>query len=229
MIRFCKKINTLVFCLTSVFALTLLSSPAMAWQAISSESVATPENPKIEQEANKAAKKKLSDARIAELLDFAKQHHPEILPLLDFLKTNRPKKFDKVIRGIDRAVSKLEKAKQKSPEAYQTDLADWIDQSRIRLYAAQFRVAADKETAAKLLEKIRLLVTEKVDAKIAGLEQGRASAQAKVKRLEKAIESQKAGREATIQKRINNVTRNAPNMNNTGKKPKVETDKKAVE
>ena len=225
MIRFSKNLNSSrhrLFCSAIAFVLILLCSTASAWQVNSSETDALLVEPKIERSNKKDTKappKKLSDARIAELLGFAKQHHPEILPLLDFLKTKRAKKFDKVINRLNRDVSKLEKAKQKSPEAYQAGLAAWVNQSRTKLYAAQFKVAADKETADKLREKIKLLVTENIDARIESLERERAKAQAKGDRLEKVIEKQKAAREATIRKRVNGVTKRAPNMNKKNKEP----------
>ena len=227
MIRFSKNLNPSrhrLFCLAITFALILLSNTASAWQTSSSETVVPPVKPKIERFNKMDAKsslKKLPDARVAELLGFAEQHHPEILPLLDFLKTKRPKEFNKVINKLNRDVSKLEKAKQKSPEAYQAGLAAWINQSQTQLYAAQFKVAADQETADKLREKIKMLVTENIDARIESLERERAKALAKGDRLEKVIEKQKAAREATILKRVNGVTKRAPNMNKKNKSPKV--------
>ena len=225
MIRFSKNLNSSrhrLFCSAITFVLILLSSTASAWQVNPSETDALLVEPKIERSNKKDTKappKKLSDARIAELLGFAKQHHPEILPLLDFLKTKRPKKFDKVINRLNRDVNKLEKVKQRSPEAYQAGLAAWVNQSQTQLYAAQFKVAADQETADKLREKIKLLVTENIDARIESLERERAKAQAKGDRLEKVIEKQKAAREATIRKRVNGVTKRDPNMNKKNKEP----------
>jgi len=162
--------------------LILLSSSASALQVNSSETVAPPTGRKIQRAVKneaQAAPKNIPDARITELLDFAKQHHPEVLPLLDFLQAKRPNEFDKVIIKFDRAISRLEKAKQKSPKAYQAGLAAWINQSKIRLYAAQFKIAADAETAAKLRKKIEILVTEKVDARIESLERDQAAVQAR--------------------------------------------------
>ena len=226
MIRSSKNLNPSrrrLFCLAITFALILLGNTASAWQTKSSKTVAPPVKPKIERSNKKDAKsslKKLPDARVAKLLGFAEQHHPEILPLLDFLKTKRTKKFDKVINKLNRDVSKLEKAKQRSPEAYQKGLTAWINQSQTQLYAAQFKVTADKESADKLREKIKILVTEKIDARIQALELERAKAQAKGDRLEQVIEKQKAAREATILKRVNSVTKSAPNMNEKNKPPK---------
>ena len=227
MIRFSKNLNSSrhrLFCSAIAFVLILLCSTASAWQVNSSETDALLVEPKIERSNKKDTKappKKLSDARIAELLGFAKQHHPEILPLLDFLKTKRPKKFDKVINRLNRDVNKLEKVKQRSPEAYQAGLAAWVNQSQTQLYAAQFKVAADQETADKLREKIKMLVTENIDARIEFQERERARLQAKGDRLEKVIENQKAAREATIRKRVNSVTKRAPNMSKKNKSPKV--------
>ena len=224
MTRFYKNLNArrqLFLCLANVFALTLLSGNALALQVNLSEPVAVQGKPKAQKGARgeqggkkeaKPAPRKLSEARVTELRGFAKQHHPEIMPLLDFLGKERPKKFDQVMNGLNRDVSNLEKAKQKSPEAYERGLAAWVNQSRIQLYAAQFKVAADKETAAKLRQKIEVLVAEKIDTRIAYLEKEREAVLEKAERIGKSIETQKSTREAMIKKRIASVTKHALKM-----------------
>ena len=156
---------------------------------------------------------KLPESRIAELRAFAKSHHAEIIPLLDFLEKKRPKKFQKVINGLDRDLSNLERLQKKSDEAYQRGLAAWIRQSRIQLYAAQFKVAADEETAAELREKIRSLIEENLDTRVAQMERDIAHAEARAARLRKVAKEIKAKRDTMIEKRIEAATRNAPKMN----------------
>jgi len=66
-----------------------------------------------------------------------------------------------------------------------------------------------------------MLVTEKVDARIEYLEREFAKAQTRGDRFEKMLKNQKATREATIRKRVNGVTKRAPNMSEKNKSPKV--------
>lgn len=214
MMRFFQDLNAgrqLLFRLGSVFGVLLLSGTATAWQADVSPQVDSQATQQVDQADKKRGKasEKLSGKRIAELLGFVQEHHPDILPLLKFLKEKRRKKFDKVMKGLDRDLSKLERTKKKSIKAYQRGLDDWINQSKIQLYAAQYRIADEDETAIKLREEIQLLVGKSIDSRIAQLEREREGALAKAERLQKAIEKLKAERSAIVQKRIAAVTKNA--------------------
>jgi len=133
--------------------------------------------------------------------------------LLDFLEKNRPKKFNKVMASLDRNVSNLERLQKKSSEAYQRGLAAWINLSRVKLYAAQFKVAADDGEAAELRKKIRRLIEENIDARISQLERDLVHSKEKTKRLQKSADELKAKRDATIEKKVANATKRAPNMN----------------
>ena len=163
--------------------------------------------------------KTLPDSRVAELRDFAQTHHAEILPLLNFLETKRPKRFQKVMAKLDRSVSNLERLRKRSPEAYQRGLATWINQSQIQLYAAQFKVAADDKTAAELREKIRRLVEENLDARVSQIEEELSFANDKITRLQKVAEDIKANREAMIEKKTDAATKHGRRMNKAPKKP----------
>ena len=168
-----------------------------------------------------AQQKEISESRIVELRAFAKTHHGEIMPLLDFLEKNRPKKFNKVMASLDRNVSNLERLQKKSSEAYQRGLAAWINLSRVKLYAAQFKVAADDGEAAELRKKIRRLIEENIDARISQLERDLVHSKEKTKRLQKSADELKAKRDATIEKKVANATKRAPNMNKGGKKARA--------
>ena len=135
------------------------------------------------------------------------------MPLLDFLQQKRTKKFNKVIKGLDRDVSNLERLKKRSDEAYERGLAMWVNQSRVQLYAAQFKVAADDKTAAELKEKIRLLIEENLDARVTQMARDQEKLEARLVRLRKGIEEIKTNRDALIAKKIQYATRSAPKMN----------------
>ena len=212
----------------SMAGLLLTSSSASGFQANSSQTDAAQDRASTQQanvQGPKAEPKKLPESRIAELRAFAKAHHPEIMPLLDSLEKKRPKKFQKVMTGLDRNVSNLERMQKRSPEAYQRGLANWINQSRIQLYAAQFKVAADDKTAADLRVKIRLLIEENLDARVSHFENELVSAKDRVLRLQNAADDIKANRDALIEKKFAAATKNAPRMSRGLKKPAKPTDK----
>jgi len=102
------------------------------------------------------------------------------------------------MKGLDRDVSKLERTKKKSIKAYQRGLDDWINQSKIQLYAAQYRIADEDETAIKLREEIQLLVGKSIDSRIAQLEREREGAIAAVTKNALVIKpSKERGNEKT--------------------------------
>ena len=126
--------------------------------------------------------------------------------------------------GLNRSVSNLERLQKRSPEAYQRNLATWINRSRIQLYAAQFKVAADEKTAAELREKIRLLVEENLDARAAQLERDLVTTKERAAKLQRLADDIKVNRDAIIEKKIVAATRNAPRMQKVPKKPAKSTD-----
>ena len=224
MMRFWKNLSqpsqfvsrSKVFTGPLVIGLLLISGTASGFQANSSPQD-TAQNFSAGQQASinttAVQQNKISESRIAELRAFAKAHHPEIMPLLDFLQQKRTKKFNKVIKGLDRDVSNLERLKKRSDEAYERGLAMWVNQSRVQLYAAQFKVAADDKTAAELKEKIRLLIEENLDARVTQMARDQEKLEARLVRLRKGIEEIKTNRDALIAKKIQYATRSAPKMN----------------
>ena len=206
----------------SAAGILLTSGSASGFQANPSKADAAQDRVSTKQgkvQDTSAQQKKLPDLRVAELRAFAKAHHPEIMPLLDSLEKKRPKKFQKVMAGLNRSVSNLERLQKKSPEAYQRGLATWINQSRIQLYAAQYKVAADDKTAAVLRVKLVQLIEENLDARVSQLESDIAGAKDRVVRLQKVADDLKSNRDALIEKKIAAATKNAPRMKKGSKKP----------
>ena len=241
MARFCKILKSggqLLCCLGVTVGLLLLSNTATARQVDLSPSIdaqdkldAQKKSP-VEQTKKKSAKashKKLSDNRIAELQAFVQEHHPEIMPLLNYLKKKQRKRFNRVVRGLDRDVIKLERAKKKSPEAYQRELKGWVIQSKIRLCAAQYRVADDEKTANELRNKIQLLIEEKLDAQISKLERDEVRSLERTAHLGKAIENLKSERDTIVQKRVEMATRKALKMAPPKKSRKEPPEEKTVD
>ena len=205
----------------SIAALLSTSASASAYQANSNSPDSASNKPALNKAsdqlsnvtADRVKQKKLPESRIAELRAFANAHHPEIMPLINFLEAKRTKKFHKVIKSLNRDVSNLERLRKKSPDAYERGLAIWINSSKIQLYAAQFKVANDDATADELREKIRLLLEENLDTQVMQIERDIVTTQEKAARLQKALEDIKANRNTMIKKRIEAATKRAPKMN----------------
>lgn len=209
------------FC-AGIAGLLLLGGSALAQEKLGSAQ-AGPEVASIK-ESVASDSVELSAGRIDELFKFAHMHHPEITPLLRSLQKKRPNKFKQVMRRLDRDVRNLAQVKERSPEAYQMDLKAWINRSHIRLYSAQFKVAADDKTADAIRMKIQQLLEENIDAKISRQERYLAKAQARVEWLQESLAELKTGREAWIEKRIKSATKKWVNPK---KNPGMSDGKKA--
>ena len=75
----------------------------------------------------------ISPEREAAAILFARENHPELAALLDGLKKNAPREYQAALVDLDRAVERIGKLKDKSPDRHQVELAEWKITSRIRL------------------------------------------------------------------------------------------------
>ena len=83
-------------------------------------------------------------------IDFVKQHHPELVSLLQLLKAMKEKEYEVAIRDIDRARKRLDSLVKREPETYQIELDAWKIQSKIDLLLAK-GFAQDKAFSTKTL------------------------------------------------------------------------------
>ena len=109
---------------------------------------------------------------------FAVAHHPELVPLLDRLRTEAPAEFAAAVADLDRTRERLAKLSDRYPERHEAALAEWKLSSRIRLVLA--RLATNP--SAKAEEELRQLVRQRAEARLAPL---RAEQERITTRLEK--------------------------------------------
>ena len=86
----------------------------------------------------------------SDAITFVKEHHPELVSLLQLLKAMREKEYETAIRDIDRVRKRLETLVKREPETYQIELDGWKIQSKIDLLLAK-GLAKDKAFNAKNL------------------------------------------------------------------------------
>ncbi len=91
----------------------------------------------------------------AAALEFARRHHPELAALLEQLKTNVPKEYQAAIADLDRSRQRLEKSREKTPEQYDLELAEWKVNSRIRLLVARLTMGADETLKDELFAAVK--------------------------------------------------------------------------
>ena len=85
-----------------------------------------------------------------EAIEFVKEHHPELVSLLQLLKAMQQKEYETAIRDIVKAQKRLESLEKREPETHAIELNGWKLQSKIDLLLAR-GFARDKAFDTKVL------------------------------------------------------------------------------
>ena len=153
----------------TVVGMSVMLSLAVATPQIAFAQVASPKNKTPAQEKGDAGSND-DKPDVQAALAFVKEHHAEIVSLLELLRAMNPKQFEMAIKDTNRVRMKLEQLQAKDRAAYEVELASWKVQSQINLHVAK-RVAVDHDfdgdvVLGELLEsqrklQIRILEIEK--------------------------------------------------------------------
>ncbi|MBS0204298.1 MAG: hypothetical protein JSS49_15450 [Planctomycetes bacterium] len=154
--------------------------------------------------------------REAAALAFARENHPELASLLDGLQKNAPKEYRAALVDLDRAVERLGKLKDRSPERHATELADWKITSRIRLLAARLTMSSDPTVEAELRATLR----ERLEMRLAAQRVERDRLQVRVSKLDQQIEELESKAEATVEKQFHDLKKSLPAKSAVKAKPK---------
>lgn len=132
-------------------------------------------------------------AREAGALEFAKANHPELAALLDQLRSSNPKAFANAVAELIKAQERLARVQERTPDRYESELALWKLDSRIRLLAAQSAMKDTDEVTAEL----RGLLAERRELKLSRMKEDRERQQARLQKLDESIaEMEAAGDQA---------------------------------
>lgn len=154
--------------------------------------------------------------REAAALAFARENHPELASLLDGLKKNSSKEYQAALLDLDRAVERLAKMKEKSPERHATELADWKITSRIRLLAARLTMSPDPTVEAEL----RVALRERLEMRLSAQRVERDRLQVRVSKLDQQIAEMESKADATVEKQFLELKKTLPAKPTTKSKPK---------
>ena len=89
-----------------------------------------------------------------ELLEFVKEHHPELVKLLQHLKKNRRGEFNEAMLDLDRSEQRISLFKDRNPQRYQIELNLWKTRSRIRMLVAQLSVEDNQRQQRQLKQEV---------------------------------------------------------------------------
>lgn len=124
----------------------------------------------------------LSPERREELLEFIREHHPELEKLLLTLERKRPPRFQSALRGIDATVTRLD-ALRDDPERYETALEDWKLKSRIELLAARIAI----EDRPEWRDQLTVLIESRLQRRQEQLQTERERLEKRLERLNQQL------------------------------------------
>jgi hypothetical protein len=135
----------------------------------SSEEAKKPEASKVEQPAQaRRPRKAASEAplpitpeREAAALDFVRIHHPELVNLLEQLKSKDRRQYEVVVRDLFRTSERLAAMQQNDLPRYEIALQAWKLKSRIQVLAA--RASLDEDPA--ILADLRAALEEQSEVR----------------------------------------------------------------
>jgi hypothetical protein len=131
--------------------------------------------------------------RAATALEFTKANHPELAELLEQLHSSNPAAFKNAVDDLIRAHERLARVQERSPDRYESELALWKLDSRIRLLAAQ---SAMKD-ADDVRVELKGLLSERRALRLTRMKEDRERQQARLQKLDESIaEMEAAGDEA---------------------------------
>lgn len=152
----------------------------------------------------KTKKSPVSAERKAELFDFVRQHHPELETLAGRLETRHKSGYAKAIKGLDKAVKRLEGIKQRNPKRYESALKQWKLESRAKVAAAKLSLS-DTDQARKDLES---LVAQLYDHNLDRLKTERENLQQRLEKINQKIADSESRRSQMIERKIDQLTGN---------------------
>jgi hypothetical protein len=153
--------------------------------------------PDAANKANKAAQKtgEFNAEKETAALDFAAQHHPELVSLITPLKTSNPKEYQHAVRELFRTSERLSGIRVKDPARYQLELDAWKLQSQIRLLTARLTMATDSEMELQLRDAIK----KKTENQLNLLQNERETLQARIEHVQKEIDRTSQSQDQLVQ------------------------------
>lgn len=164
-----------------------------------------------------AAAAVISTDREAAAMEFAQQNHPELVSLLQGLKTSAPKEYQAALLDLDRAADRLSKIKDKSSDRYEFQLTDWKMSSRIRLFAARLAVENDPTLETELRTALR----NRIQLRLSAQRADRDRLQKRLEKMDQLIDEQSTKMDAQVEKQFSDLRKTVtPAKRATKAKPK---------
>ncbi len=141
--------------------------------------------------------------REAAVMTFVNRNHAELAQLLDHLKANQPKEYDRAIRELFRTTERLTQIHDRDRTQYDLELRLWKTQSRIQLLTAQLQMGDTED----LRRELQVLLGEQIDNRSALLRHDRQKAAARLERIDDDLKRLETDRQKMIDRQLQSLTR----------------------
>ena len=136
-------------------------------------------------------------------MEFVKAHHPELVTLLQLLKSMKEAEYQAAVREISKAQKRLDLYKNRDPEQYAIELESWKTQSKIDLLMAR-AVASGKELN---LSDLRKLINKQIDLQRKRLRHERNVLSERQKTLKESLDKLESEVDDRIEQQIVSLTK----------------------
>lgn len=144
-----------------------------------------------------------SPEREAKALEFVRRHHPDLNPVLQRLKGLNRTEYEQAIRELYQTSERLAAMKPLDETLHGLMLEAWKVDSEIKLLAARYSVAAQKDPTVEA--RLKELLYRQVDLQRRQVEHNRDRALATLKGMEANIKLLADKREEFVQRRFQNL------------------------
>lgn len=203
--------------ITTICAILLLPAFVLAADPPKSK----PAEPSKPAEAPKPAKPDratMTPEREAAAITFVRQHHVELVDLLNQLKDTKPAEYQTAIRELFQTSERLAQLREQDPPRYELELEAWKVKSRIQLLVARSTMSADKS----LEEQLHSLLTKQADIRLSLLKLDRDRVAERLKKLDKGIEDYQRVEATEVQRQFERLIKRVTGMREQTKSAKTE-------
>ena len=185
-----RRISVSVVAILMMLSVSELSIRSLAMAAVSGQ----PQAPVVESVKLESTGAGTGSRDPEVVIEFARQHHPELATLLEQLRTAKSPEFGRAIRELSGQMNRLERIQERTPQRVEFELAAWKLESQTRLLLARWAMSQDPV----LEQQIRDLLRQRSLNRTKQLQQER---QKLVERLA-AVEAQLSERAGTSDQEI---------------------------
>src|SRR6266700_2080015 len=126
----------------------------------------------------------LTPEREAAAITFVRQHHAELVDLLNQLKETKPAEYQTAIRELFQTSERLAQLREQDPQRYDLELDAWKTKSRIQLLAARSTMSGDKSFE----DQLHAALAQQADIRLRLMKLERDRVAERLQKLDKGID-----------------------------------------